>query len=132
MIKETELKPVVTGMVRAIKDGIVNDFSQRSWDLMRGGRDGWMLFSDITEADEIPTEKIELGNSALDAREADLLKREKEFEAKIKALETEVEPTETDEVSIDTMKAYLADKGVKVHHKAGDAKIKEMYDENRE
>ena len=131
MIEKDELPEVKEGMVRCVKDGIVNDFSEMSYKMM-SKLEGLIKFYDIKESDEIPTETITLGNAALDKREAELLKREQEFEAKMKALEVKEEPAKTDELSIDAMKAYLADKGVKVHHKAGDAKIKEMYYENRE
>lgn len=106
--------------VHVIKDGIENYFSQTTWDLIKNSTD-WVEFGSISEDIAIPTQEIKLKDVQIEEKDAKIA----ELEAKLEALKGDSEST------IEEMKTYLVEKGVKVHHKTGDAKIKEIYNENR-
>jgi len=91
-------------MIKAIKNGQIGSFSERSWAL---SRKGWEKCgaSNLEETKKIPVEVVA-------------------FKEPVE----EIEPVgETKAVTIEDMKEYLKDKGIKLHHKSGEKKIKELY-----
>jgi len=149
-------------MVKAVKDGIFEEFSDRTWELTKNNRDGWQEVNDAP-VEDVPVEEIKLEDKTVnkDAEIAELKaiigaenKKTIEQKEKITALNaeivrlkikvTELEGKESKQyvgkspkviqtdviVTVDDMKFFLKEKGVKFHHKLGDEKVKVLYHEN--
>ena len=119
-------------MIKAVKDGVVSEFSERSWELIKASRRGWQEIKDIAPENRIPVEEVKLEKVPTEKVQEEVelhgvLKSPLVVEPKV------VKQVPTEQIlilTVDEMKANLKDLGVKFHHKLGDEKIKELYDEN--
>lgn len=115
--------PVFPINVGHTKSSPYAEFRERVWELMPPHKNGWREIKEGSkEPVNIPTEIKEFQAKKAEAKE----------ELKDDKPEITSTPTKGDEhASVEIMKEYLTEKGIKFHHMSGYDKIKNLYDANK-
>ncbi len=133
-------------MIKAIRNGIVTEFSDLTWKHLSttrkgkggkiiDGRDGWEEYKETAPDQRIPVQEVDLSKKEPDKSLSEPPPKTNPVEEKVdggseKGEDLGNQPPPPPEKTPDEMRAFLKDKGVSFHHKLGDAKIKKLYDEN--